>query len=651
MSEEEFKKKYIFNEEKDKDKDWLGEGGFGSCYKAYVKGTDERRAVKIIDKNKFRENYKKEHLVEPEEKDMKPYFDDLYKEIEYMKIMEGDNKDNVNTVKFYESFESYDKFIVVMELCNMSLLDKFTKDKDKNFTSEEIKELLLQLNNSFKIMHNKKIAHRDLSLDNILIKEDSKDPNKYIAKLTDYGVSKKLTTIKNQLSTKIGKLNYMAPEILKINPENEKKDEYNDSCDLWSLGVMIYLLYFRKYPYTGNKETAIMNQMASLGKGVIKPTDNKQLDSLLKGLLEKNPEKRLNWDTYFSHPFFGVEKKKITNNNNYVIIKVIVRKRDKGEMGFKDIYFLNNQDKMKSLVGIYEENEEINNLKDNDVELYINEEKKPFKKCFKPENEGEYEIKLIFQKKMEDCSYLFSGCDNIKSINLSSFDSSSVTNMRYMLSKCHYLEEIILDNLKTENVTDMNHMFNKCSLLKTIKFPSSFNTKSLKDIECMFNCCIVLKNIDFNNFTIDNVTNMKGLFLRCHLLKKIDLKNFNTSKVKNMGYMFAECTLLNEINIDPKKFITSETTQMSYMFQGCSNLQKINLSSFDTRNTKLLNHMFSRCENITYLDLSTFNIANEAKISNMFDEMLKIKTIKVNANTIANFKNEFKIIESKFKVN
>ena len=519
MGEKEFKEKYTYNEGKDK----LGGGGFGVCYKARIKDTDEERAVKIIDKNKIREDYKKENLAEPTEEDMKPYFEDLRKETIYMNIMEGEHKENVNTVKFYESFESDDKFIVVMELCNTSLLDLFSKRKDKNFSSKEIKDLLLQLNNSFKIMQKNKIAHRDLSLDNILIKYIDKDKSKFIYKLTDYGVSKKLTTIKNKLSTKVGKMDYMPPEILKIEKgqEKEEKDKYNELCDLWSLGVMMHLLYFRKFPYSGKTDKALMNQMTVLGKGVIKPTDNKQLDSLLRGLLERNPEKRMNWDTYFSHPFFGVEKKKITNNNNYVIIKVIVRKRDKGKDGFKDIYFLDNQEKMKSLVGFYEENEEIKGLNDNDVELYINGEKKPFKKYFKPEKEGEYEIKIIFKNKMKDCSFMFSGCDNVKSINLSTFDSSSVTNMRYMFSKCHYLEEIILDNLKTENVTDMNHMFNKCSSLKTITFPSSFDTTSLTNMECMFNGCLMLTKIDFNNFKIDNVTNMKGLFLRCYLLQKL----------------------------------------------------------------------------------------------------------------------------------
>ena len=122
---------------------------------------------------------------------------------------------------------------------------------------------------------------------------------------------------------------------------------------------------------------------------------------------------------------------------------------------------------METKSELYKENEEIKNLKDNDVELYINDEQqKKFSKYYKPDKEGNYEIKIIFKKKIKDCSFMFSDCDNIKKIDLSSFDSSDVINMYYMFGKCHFLKEIKLDNLNIEKVTDMSYMFNACSVLK-----------------------------------------------------------------------------------------------------------------------------------------------------------------------------------------
>ena len=362
--------KYIFNKEKNKSIDFIGEGGFGACYRAKIINTNEKRAIKIIDKNKIKESFKRDNFTEPTDEDLKPYYDDLLKEINFMKKMEEGN--NENTVKFYEHFDYNDKFYIVMELCDMNLLDYFSKRGV--FNPKEIKEMLTQLNNSFKIMQKYKIAHRDLSLDNILIKYQN--DQSIIYKLTDYGVSKQLSTLYKKFSTKIGKLNYMAPEVLNVNNNDENNQEnekvgFDNKCDLWSLGIMIYILLFKKYPYSGEKENAIKNQISSLGTKYLKKTDDNMLNDLIIKLLEKDPKKRLNWNDYFNHPFL--------ENDNIIKIKIKLEENDKEGNEFNNIYFLDNTPYMKSLVGFYKENEEITNLNENNAELYINGKKKNLK--------------------------------------------------------------------------------------------------------------------------------------------------------------------------------------------------------------------------------------------------------------------------------
>jgi len=88
----------------------------------------------------------------------------------------------------------------------------------------------------------------------------------------------------------------MAPEVL----EGEK---YNYECDLWSLGVIIYLLYFKNYPYTGANEFSLRNQIRSLGRRILKSSGNNNFDDLIRGLLTSDPNKRLTWEQYFNHPF------------------------------------------------------------------------------------------------------------------------------------------------------------------------------------------------------------------------------------------------------------------------------------------------------------------------------------------------------------
>ena len=97
-------------------------------------------------------------------------------------------------------------------------------------------------------MKENKIIHRDLKLENILIKYE--DNNKYIIKIADYGSSKRLNSLsKNYCNSKVGTLIYMAPEIL-------KGEKHNYKCDLWSIGVIIYRLKFIKSPFNGQTETA-----------------------------------------------------------------------------------------------------------------------------------------------------------------------------------------------------------------------------------------------------------------------------------------------------------------------------------------------------------------------------------------------------------
>ena len=68
--------------------------------------------------------------------------------------------------------------------------------------------------------------------------------------MTDYGASKQLLTLTKKFSTKIGTCNYMAPEVL-------EGKSYNAECDLWSIGIMMYILFFKKFPYVGDTETAV----------------------------------------------------------------------------------------------------------------------------------------------------------------------------------------------------------------------------------------------------------------------------------------------------------------------------------------------------------------------------------------------------------
>ena len=149
-------------------------------------------------------------------------------------------------------------------------------------------------------MKENRIVHRDLKPGNILIKYKNKNKNEFIVKLCDYGESKLVEKTKTLLKSHAGTEGYMAPEIIKIT----EGEYYNSECDLWSLGIIIYELFFGEIPYKGINEVKILENIENLGKSAIKKTGNEKLDDLIGQLLEKNPKERITWEKYFNHPFF-----------------------------------------------------------------------------------------------------------------------------------------------------------------------------------------------------------------------------------------------------------------------------------------------------------------------------------------------------------
>ena len=489
----------------------IGMGGFGKVYKAKEKERNVEKAIKIFDKNEIKKEFFSNNFYEMTEQDMKLYIIRFENEIKYMKIMEGQNKKNINTVKFYEHFHTEKEFVIVMELCDGNLTNLFKK-KNECFNIEEIYNILTQLNNSFKLMNENKIIHRNLKLENILIKYIDIENTKYIVKLTDYGISRQLLDA-THFSTKIGTPKFMAPEIL------EGNNNYNEECDLWSLGVIIYILSFKKYPYDCQADEGILNIIKNNGQKYLEKTENKELNDLIHKLLIKDPIERINWEKYFNHSFFKNRINTINEKYNEINLIVAIEKDDIN----KDIYFLDNSDGYYGTNGKYIYRNmngycEINDEKI--VDVYINNQKYKCKKYFKPENEGLYEIKLIFYNYIRDCRFMFSFCENITYINLTYFNSKNVSDMSYMFSNCYNLRNINFSSIDTKNVVNMSHMFYNCHSITNLNL-SSFDTEYVTNMSYMFSNCYNIRDINLSSFDTKNVTNMSYMFTSNHFLKSV----------------------------------------------------------------------------------------------------------------------------------
>ena len=280
----------------------LGKGSFGYVYKVYDTNDNNKiYALKVIDIS--------------EKEGQKEY---LEKAIQYeISIMKKLNCEN--SVRLIESFQNEDLTYLILELCDDNL-DKVYKDRLNKtklpYNELEVYLIMTQLNNCFKKMREgeEKVIHRDLKLENILVRYDKTIPILgFCVKLSDFGLSKTMRDNDITQTKGVGTPLTQAPEIL------FGKDDYNYKVDLWSIGIIIYqLLYKKEIPFNTRSMYDFQKDIAKFKKLVL-PKEKRDAISnecfdLLNQLLIKEPEKRIDFDTYFEHKFFSEEHKKILLN-------------------------------------------------------------------------------------------------------------------------------------------------------------------------------------------------------------------------------------------------------------------------------------------------------------------------------------------------
>ena len=257
----------------------IGYGQFSNVYEAEYQGN--KYAVRKISKKRLEEG----------DGDMKKYMKNaLARELNILKKM----SELENSVKLYYNYEDEENYILILELCDTDL--KRLLAKKKTFNSGEILSIMEGLNKSFKYMNDNNLVHRDIKPENILIKYIDSSKTKFIPKLTGYMLSRELE--EGRANTFVGTPLFTAPEI-------SEGEDYDNKCDLYSIGVMMYILYFGSFPFERSKSKIEKDKPKS------KDCEDKVLDDLLNKLLVYDPEKRISWDEYFKHPFFNSK-----NENN-----------------------------------------------------------------------------------------------------------------------------------------------------------------------------------------------------------------------------------------------------------------------------------------------------------------------------------------------
>lgn len=287
----------------------LGKGTNGSVYRVQNKITKTYGAMKVISKSND-SFYCLEKRKEEE----------LLNEINILQAM-----DHINIIKILEIYNNNESFNIVTELCGGGDLMKEAMNKGP-FKEPFVAYIMYQIFSALIYCHSQGIIHRDIKLENIFIFDRNRNNYPRI-KIGDFGSAKMIdmsgSNGNNNLSMKekIGSYYSMAPEVLRQN--------YNEKCDLWSCGVIMYVLLTGHIPFNGkNQEEICQNILLAnydlSGKAFSKVSE--PCIDLLRKLLMVNANKRLSAIEALNQKFFLVHKTKDEYNdiNNFIYVNKLV---------------------------------------------------------------------------------------------------------------------------------------------------------------------------------------------------------------------------------------------------------------------------------------------------------------------------------------
>ena len=256
----------------------LGSGSYGTVYLAKNILKENLVAIKVIEKIPS-------NIIDDME---------IKNEINILKTLS-----HPNIVKIYEFFDTALNYYIVTEYCKKGELFEYINNI---YSERQLAVLFYQVFSGLCYLHEKKILHRDLKLENLMISDIEKDINTgeeyFWIKIIDFGTAKIFERKKKEKEI-IGSSYYIAPEVLKKN--------YNEKCDTWSVGVILYMTLTGVPPFDGEQDEDIIERI-KIGK--FSKTSKRYLEhspevkDLVNSLLERDIDKRLSAKEALEHPWF-----------------------------------------------------------------------------------------------------------------------------------------------------------------------------------------------------------------------------------------------------------------------------------------------------------------------------------------------------------
>ena len=250
----------------------IGSGYFGNVRKATNKDQkiSQHYAIKCILKSKVADKLQL-----------------LQRELMYLMTV-----DHPNIIKLYEVFEDSNYIYLVMELCSGGELFEKIIEKQK-FSEAEAAEIMFCIMHAICHLHSEGISHRDLKPENILYNQEG------ILKIIDFGLAKKFWSSTESLHTIVGTPYYVAPEVL--------EERYGLECDLWSAGVIMFMLLSGSPPFEDESDNKIFMKIMECNysmEGPVWDQISKEAKDLIGRMLCRDVNKRITGQQALGHPWF-----------------------------------------------------------------------------------------------------------------------------------------------------------------------------------------------------------------------------------------------------------------------------------------------------------------------------------------------------------
>ena len=205
--------------------------------------------------------------------------------------------DHPNIIKFFEAYED-EKFVyLVMELCTGGDLQERIIDSG-SFTEPEAAAIIKKLLGAVNYLNSMGISHRDIKPEHLLYEKKSSNE----IKLVDFGRAASFSKYV-YMSSMVGSPSYLAPEIF--------KGSYNKSCDIWSIGVLIYFMLSSTHPFVGNTAHSILSQSLKGLSFKAKEWEivSEDAKNLIKKMLVIHPGNRITVEKALQHRWFTVNSR------------------------------------------------------------------------------------------------------------------------------------------------------------------------------------------------------------------------------------------------------------------------------------------------------------------------------------------------------